>query len=160
MDDARRRLIVCGCHIIGLPALATLFEGCGGDAGTSPSSSPGGGSPIAPLTRLIGAAAGDAVTIPIESNGPAGAVGGAVLIQSAAGDFLAARSAPDTFVAVTAICTHEGCTINGRENGIYACPCHGSRFATSGAVVQGPAGQPLRRFETRFDGSLLTIVLG
>ncbi len=56
------------------------------------------------------------------------------------GTYLVARIAQSAFTAVTAVCTHEGCAVTGFTNSLYICPCHGSEFSTSGAVVQGPAG--------------------
>jgi Rieske Fe-S protein len=48
------------------------------------------------------------------------------------------------FVAYSAVCTHQRCTVAYR-NGELACPCHGSVFdAENGAeVVNGPAQIPL-----------------
>lgn len=67
---------------------------------------------------------------------------------------------PDgTFAALSPICTHLGCTveISGER---LVCPCHGSTYDRSGAVLQGPAQRPLARYRTRLspDG-VLTIDL-
>ncbi|MDX6325845.1 MAG: hypothetical protein QOK15_2199 [Nocardioidaceae bacterium] len=46
--------------------------------------------------------------------------------------------------AFSSSCTHAGCTVNKVSSGKIFCPCHGSVFdASTGAVVQGPAGTPL-----------------
>ncbi|MFB9320261.1 FAD-dependent oxidoreductase [Cryptosporangium minutisporangium] len=47
--------------------------------------------------------------------------------------------------AVSARCTHLGCIVqfNDAETA-WECPCHGSRFGIDGAVIQGPANQPLQ----------------
>jgi glycine/D-amino acid oxidase-like deaminating enzyme/nitrite reductase/ring-hydroxylating ferredoxin subunit len=58
------------------------------------------------------------------------------------------RDEDGRLVAVSATCTHLGCTVrwNGAERS-WDCPCHGSRFATDGTVLTGPAVAPLAAIE-------------
>lgn len=46
------------------------------------------------------------------------------------------------FYAISSTCTHLGCTVARSQEG-FACPCHGSRFDSTGRVVGGPAPRPL-----------------
>ncbi|NUS77293.1 MAG: FAD-dependent oxidoreductase [Streptomyces sp.] len=56
------------------------------------------------------------------------------------------RDAGGGLHAVSANCTHLGCVVafNHAEQA-WECPCHGSRFAPDGSVLQGPAVRPLER---------------
>jgi nitrite reductase/ring-hydroxylating ferredoxin subunit len=55
------------------------------------------------------------------------------------------RGDDGALTAVSAICTHLGCVVawNAAERS-WDCPCHGSRFAPDGSVVQGPAVDDLK----------------
>lgn len=51
------------------------------------------------------------------------------------------------FYAMSSVCTHLGCITNWKsEEGIIACPCHGSKFNREGQVIEGPAPRPLLRY--------------
>ncbi|MFF5138984.1 FAD-dependent oxidoreductase [Streptomyces sp. NPDC013157] len=48
--------------------------------------------------------------------------------------------------AVSARCTHLGCLVAfNRAEQAWECPCHGSRFAPDGSILQGPAVRPLEK---------------
>jgi glycine/D-amino acid oxidase-like deaminating enzyme/nitrite reductase/ring-hydroxylating ferredoxin subunit len=50
------------------------------------------------------------------------------------------RSAGGELFALSPTCTHLGCQVNfNRAERSWDCPCHGSRFAVDGTVLQGPA---------------------
>ena len=62
------------------------------------------------------------------------------------------------FFALSAKCTHLGCTPNWIETeGKFKCPCHGSGFDYSGMNFEGPAPRPLERLRIVLaeDGQLL-----
>ena len=55
------------------------------------------------------------------------------------------RQAERELTAMSAVCTHAGCTV-GYQNGQVVCPCHGATYdSRSGAVTGGPAPQGLAR---------------
>jgi len=66
------------------------------------------------------------------------------------------------FVAYSAECTHQGCTVayRAKGQGYLGCPCHGSVFdpVRGGEVVSGPADEPLPqlRIEVR-DGRIFMV---
>lgn len=62
------------------------------------------------------------------------------------------RAKEGYFYALSAVCTHLGCIANWKaEDGIVACPCHGSKFDREGNVITGPAPRPLPRFAISLD---------
>jgi Rieske Fe-S protein len=63
-----------------------------------------------------------------------------------AGCFAIHRDGNGELQAVSARCTHLGCLVGWNEaDWTWECPCHGSRFAADGTVLQGPATEPLPR---------------
>jgi glycine/D-amino acid oxidase-like deaminating enzyme len=68
-------------------------------------------------------------------------VGGEGQVVSRDGRQVAVAKDADGFVhAMSARCTHLGCIVNWNDaEASWDCPCHGSRFAVDGTVIEGPA---------------------
>lgn len=59
--------------------------------------------------------------------------------------------------AMTSLCTHAACEL-ARSGTRFQCGCHGSRFTLNGAVMMGPAQQPLVHFEMLLSGNGTVVV--
>jgi glycine/D-amino acid oxidase-like deaminating enzyme/nitrite reductase/ring-hydroxylating ferredoxin subunit len=58
------------------------------------------------------------------------------------------RDESGTLIERSAVCTHLGCIVHwNTEERSWDCPCHGSRFAPDGEVLNGPAPYPLKPVE-------------
>lgn len=82
----------------------------------------------------------DRAAVPLDQLRP-----GCGAIVDHAGERVAAYRAEDGTVSmVSPVCTHLKCLVhwNAAETS-WDCPCHGSRFATDGRVLEGPALTPL-----------------
>lgn len=91
-------------------------------------------APAAPAGRLIGPVSAVPVGMAARFN-DSGTGGPAYVVHAGDG----------TYRAFSAVCTHQGCTVRYRPtSNSFTCPCHGAEFdATTGAVLQGPASEPL-----------------
>ena len=128
--------------------LGVLLEGCGSP--TSPSNVPA-------LPTINATQSNGVISLTVDASSALATLGSAALVQSTLGSFLVARTGQSSFTALTAICTHQGCTITGYENQTYVCPCHGSQYDTSGRVLQGPAPSALRQYSNQFNNNELAI---
>lgn len=147
----RRQFCTHACQALSVTTLATLVEACGGSSPTSPS---GGASTI---PTVSGSLSGRTITVNVDAASPLATVGGAGFVQVSTGPVLLFRSSQDAVTALTAICTHEGCTVTGISGSTYVCPCHGSQYTSSGAVVKGPATKALQNFPTTFANNVVTV---
>jgi cytochrome b6-f complex iron-sulfur subunit len=81
-----------------------------------------------------------------------------------------AATDPSGIVALSAVCTHLGCTVAYADGsamtscgsvpgGGFWCSCHCSEFALDGSVLVGPATKALPKYVVAFDGVTLTITI-
>jgi Rieske Fe-S protein len=72
--------------------------------------------------------------------------GHAALVEMEGEPVAAYRDDHGALFMLSAVCTHMKCHVrwNDAERS-WDCPCHGSRYAPDGSIIEGPALEPLRR---------------
>ncbi|MGI5129480.1 Rieske (2Fe-2S) protein [Pseudonocardia sp. CA-107938] len=141
---SRRAAVVGVTAAIGCAACATYGQRPG-DAAPAPAAAPGGAAPSA-------AAGASAPALAAKADVPVG--GGIVLADQ---QIVLTQPTAGQFKGFSAICTHQGCTVNAVADGVIKCPCHGSSFAIAdGSVVTGPARKPLPPRAVTVQGDSLT----
>jgi Rieske Fe-S protein len=146
----RRQFCAHACQALSVTTLAALVDACGGSP-TSPSSG------AATLPTVPGSLSGRTLTVTVDAASPLATVGGAAFVNSSAGAFLLFRASQDAVTTLTSVCTHEGCAVTGISGQTFVCPCHGSQYSSSGAVVKGPAARPLQSFPTTFANGVVSV---
>jgi len=79
------------------------------------------------------------------------AAGAALMFKFGSSPAMLIHHRDDTWVALGAVCTHLGCTVQylAAENRIH-CACHGGEYdPNTGANIGGPPPKPLRRFNVK-----------
>jgi nitrite reductase/ring-hydroxylating ferredoxin subunit len=158
-EPSRRQFCAHACQAASLVAVSALLSACGGgDDGNPTNPSGGGGGTTQALPVINGTVAGR--TVSVSTSGSLANPGSAALVQATVGaqpsQFLVFRDSTTTFTVLTAVCTHEGCTVDSFNGQLYTCPCHGSRYTTGGAVANGPANRALNVFPSTLSGTTLT----
>lgn len=67
----------------------------------------------------------------------------------------------DQLIAVNPTCTHAGCSVAWEsEQQIFVCPCHDSQFSIDGKVLEGPATEPLAKYQVKLSGDSILVKTG
>lgn len=84
-------------------------------------------------------------------------VGGTLSATVDGKPLLLAQPSEGKVVCFSAICTHQGCTVDAAAQD-FECPCHGSTYAAAtGAVTHGPAEHALAKVKVTVSGvSIIT----
>lgn len=138
-----RKFLLGGTVLVVVPS---ILENCSKDSLTDPGTNPGGGNPN--MTSID-------LDLSLAANASLNTKGSSKIVQS-----IIIINLGTSFVALSSICTHQGCTVgyNPVANDLE-CPCHGSVFSTSGSVVNGPASSPLHSFPVSQSGTVLSIAI-
>ncbi|MEX5294832.1 Rieske (2Fe-2S) protein [Kocuria sp. CPCC 205268] len=84
-------------------------------------------------------------------------VGSAVTVDRDGVQAVVARPDPDTVVAFSPVCPHQGCMVSPRQER-YVCPCHSSQFdLATGEVLAGPATTGLEARSVRVEGGRILL---
>jgi len=87
-------------------------------------------------------------------------VGGILFFNQVPGEkIFVMRVSESEFRALSAICTHTGCTVEWNGSERFDCPCHGSQYDATGMVTRGPAPRSLRTFTPELAGDQLTVLI-
>ena len=81
-----------------------------------------------------------------------------VCLPAFGGPLLVIAMPDGTYSAVNPTCTHQGCLVDYQpaDNQLH-CPCHGSAYQADGALINGPATQPLKKYSASSDGTAVTV---
>ena len=147
-SELTRRAVVAGSGILAVSAALAACSGSGGQ-GAAPAQEPATSTTQPPSDS--GAPTGKRLAS--TSDIP---VGGGKVFR--ADKVVVTQPMPGTFKAFSAICTHQGCTVNKVADGTIDCPCHGSKYAIAdGSVVNGPAQRSLAARQVTVSGDAVVL---
>src|SRR5262245_9959821 len=145
--NCTRRVVL---QTIGATTAMGCLGGCGGGGGDGEGNVPTGDA----------AMCGADLCVTLSANPQLAGVGGIrIFTQGPGRKIFVMRTSATELQALSAICTHAGCTVDWDGSSQFNCACHGSQFSSAGAVVRGPAGAALRKFTTTLNADVLTIKL-
>ena len=125
--DLSRRAVL---GALGGGAVVTVAA-CGGEEETAPSAGPTSGTELASVADVP--------------------VGSGVIVKDL--KVVVTQPTEGTFLAFSAVCTHQGCAVGTITGNEILCPCHETVFSTEdGSVVSGPAERPLDSVDVEVKG--------
>jgi cytochrome b6-f complex iron-sulfur subunit len=77
--------------------------------------------------------------------------------RMALGKALVVRVEGDQLLAVEPTCNHQGCSVAWDASQTFICPCHDSKFAKDGKVLEGPATQALPIYTAKIEGDQVLV---
>jgi cytochrome b6-f complex iron-sulfur subunit len=80
--------------------------------------------------------------------------------KMALGKALVVRVEGDQLLAVEPTCNHQGCSVAWDASQTFICPCHDSKFAKDGKVLEGPATQALPIYTAKIEGDQVLVKKG
>ena len=139
--DSIQKLVLGGTVLLFVPS---VLKSCTKNSTTAPS---GEDTPVA-ATKID-------LDLTLPDNSALNTTDGSLIVQS-----ILVVNTGTGFIALSSICTHQGCTVAYTPStGTIQCGCHGSQFATTGSVINGPATLPLQSHPVTKAGNVLTISL-
>jgi cytochrome b6-f complex iron-sulfur subunit len=98
------------------------------------------------------------IDLTVAANAPLATAGGAMLVDTSSDTIMVIRVSDTAVIALSAVCTHAGCTCNfDAASSRITCPCHGSVFDETGAVINGPARRPLKVYSATMSSNVITL---
>jgi thiosulfate dehydrogenase [quinone] large subunit len=166
----RRTLVDGGVTALGVALLGGLSGGLAHLLGGRDKDSPRSSARVRPSGEASEKGTPAASPKPSDTRTPGGPtvaaarvpVGGAARVVDPSSDdpVYVMQPREGEFVALSGVCTHQGCEVGAPRGGKFTCPCHGSQFdAGTGDAVKGPARSALTRYPVRKVGDDLQVEL-
>jgi Rieske Fe-S protein len=147
-SEVSRRAVVAGTGVLAAAATLAACSNYGNSAPSAPQASREPAASAAPGAPPAGQ--------PLASTADILVGGGKVFASQRV---VVTQPAQGTFKAFSAVCTHQGCTVNKVAGGTINCPCHGSKYGIKdGSVIHGPAPRPLEERQITVSGTTIQLV--
>lgn len=112
------------------------------------------------LTPLPSSGPGGPIPVPTDAMAAVDASPHFTILRAASTRIIVLQDRTQNLRALSAVCTHEGCTVQYLEgDDIIWCACHNGRYDLDGRVLSGPPPRPLPRYSVSKSASTGTPVV-